>query len=251
MILVILYILYRIFIYTTTMLVKDLVNNAIYRWTNQKLQTVLCWRTAIVSAINFSLDDIYTYEGKEWTFMYNKTIIRPDEYVDDKWNPLWDKNAQTEVITMNKPIKKIFIIEELDDKSEKVDLLRKPAIPPFPGPEWAIKLIEPTPGTEELRENELYFKPGTKQLYLPNNKNKGYVIHWISFFNPVDWEDEIPLPEHFMGCLYNITMTYLYPINWQYGDNKDANSYNKSMTQLVNLAKTDMFQINSVKGNIH
>jgi hypothetical protein len=25
------------------MLVKDLVNNSIYRWTNQKLQTVLCW----------------------------------------------------------------------------------------------------------------------------------------------------------------------------------------------------------------
>ena len=47
------------------MLVKDLVNNSIYRWTNQKLQTVLAWRTAIVSAINFALSDIYTYECKE------------------------------------------------------------------------------------------------------------------------------------------------------------------------------------------
>ena len=225
------------------MLVKDLVNNAIYRGTNQKLQTVLCWRTAIVSAINFALDDIYTYEGKEWTFMYNKTIVKPT----DEW---WNDSSLTEVITLDKPIKKIFIVEELDSKSEKVDLLRKPSIPPFPGPEWVIKLIEPTPGVEELKEDELYFKPGTNQLYLPNNK-RWYVIHWISFFNPVDWEDEIPLPEHFMGCLYNITMTYLYPINWQYWDNKDANSYQKSMTQLVNLAKTDAFQINSVKGNIH
>lgn len=227
------------------MLVKDLVNNNIYRWTNQKLQTVLCWRTAIVWAVNFSLDDIYTYEGKERTFMYNKTIIKPNEY---EWR---DRNALTEIITLDKPIKKIFIIEPLDTKSEKVNQFDMKAIPPFPGPEWKIKLIEPTPGVEELKEDELYFKPGTKQLYLPNNKNKGYVIHWISFFNPVDWESEIPLPEHFMGCLYNLTMTYLYPINWQYGDNKDANSYNKAMTQLVNLAKTDMFQINSVKGNIH
>lgn len=227
------------------MLVKDLVNNAIYRGTNQKLQTVLMWRTAIVQAVNFALDDIYTYEWKEWTFMYNKTIIRPDEYGS------WDKNANTEIITLDKPIKKIFIIEPLDNKSEKVDTLSKPSIPPFPGPEWKIKLIEPTPWTEELKEDELYFKPGTKQLYLPNNKNKWYVIHWISFFNPVDWESEIPMPEHFMGCLYNLTMTYLYPVNWQYWDNKDANSYQKSMTQLVNLAKTDMFQINSVKGNIH
>jgi hypothetical protein len=102
-----------------------------------------------------------------------------------------------------------------------------------------------------LKDRELYFKPWTKQLYLPNNKNKGYVVHWISFFNPVEWDDEIPLPEHFLWALYNITMTYLYPINGQYWDNKDANSYQKAQAQLVNLAKTDMFQINSVRGNIH
>lgn len=224
------------------MLVKDLVNNSIYRGTNQKLQTVLTWRTAIVSAINFALDDIYTYEGKEWTFMYDKTIVKPTDEI-------WKKDNKTQVIELDKPIKKIFIVEELD-KDGKVDLLKKPSIPPFPGPEWTIKLIEPEVWVEELKENELYFKPGTKQLYLPNN-DKWYIIHWISFFNPVDWDSEIPLPEHFIACLYNLTMTYLYPINWQYWDNKDANSYNKAMAQLVNLAKTDMFQINSVKGNIH
>lgn len=224
------------------MLLKDLVNNSIYRWTNQKLQTVLMWRTAIVWAVNFALDDIYTYEWKEWTFMYDKTIIKPG----DEW---WDDSKLTLSIEMDKPIKKIFIVEALD-KDGKVDLLSKKSIPPMPGPEWKIKMIEPTPWTEELKEDELYFKPWTKTLYLPNN-HKWYVIHWISFFNPVDWDDEIPLPEHFLAALYNITMTYLYPINGQYWDNKDANSYNKAMTQLVNLAKTDMFQINSVKGNIH
>ena len=227
------------------MLVKDLVNNSIYRWTNQKLQTVLCGRTSIVAAINFSLSDIYTYEGKEWTFMYNKTIVKPGETED------WKEKADTQVLTLDKPIKKIFTIEDLDSKSEKVDNAMKPAIPPFPGPEWKIQLIEPTVGVEDLKDRELYFKPGTKQLYLPNNKNRGYVIHWISFFNPVEWDDEIPLPEHFLWTLYNITMTYLYPINGQYWDNKDANSYQKAQAQLVNLAKTDMFQINSVRGNIH
>ena len=227
------------------MLVKDLVNNSIYRWTNQKLQTVLCGRTSIVAAINFSLSDIYTYEGKEWTFMYNKTIVRPGETEE------WNEKADTQVLTLDKPIKKIFTIEDLDSKSEKVDNAMKPAIPPFPGPEWKIQLIEPTVGVEDLKDRELYFKPGTKQLYLPNNKNRGYVIHWISFFNPVEWDDEIPLPEHFLWTLYNIVMTYLYPINGQYWDNKDANSYQKAQAQLVNLAKTDMFQINSVRGNIH
>jgi hypothetical protein len=45
---------------------------------------------------------------------------------------------------MNKPIKKIFIVEGLD-KEGRVDYLSQKAIPPFPGPEWKIKLIEPTP----------------------------------------------------------------------------------------------------------
>ena len=84
--------------------------------------------------------------------MYNKTIIKPD-------NADWKEDAKTQVITFDKPIKKIFIIEELDSKSEKVDEMAKPAIPPFPGPEWKIQLIEPTVGVEDLKERELYFKP--------------------------------------------------------------------------------------------
>ena len=85
--------------------------------------------------------------------MYNKTIVKPNESED------WKEKAETQVITLDKPIKKIFTIEDLDSKSEKVDLMMKPAIPPFPGPEWNIKLIEPTPGVEELAPRELYFKP--------------------------------------------------------------------------------------------
>ena len=225
------------------MYVKDLVNNAIYRWTNQKLQTVLAGRTAIVSAINFALDDIYTYEWKERTFMYNKTIIKPT----DEW---WDDEFNTLAITLDKPIKKIFIIRSLDDNSEKVDTSSIAAIPPYPGPERKIKLIEPTPWVEDLKDNELYFKPWTTQLYLPNNK-KGYVIHRVSFFNPVDWDSEIPLPDYFLWALYNLTMCYLYPITGQYWDNKETNTYNIVQTQLVNLAKTDAFQLNWVTGNIH
>jgi hypothetical protein len=96
----------------------------------------------------------------------------------------------------------------------------------------------------------LYFKPWTTQLYLPNNK-KGYVIHRVSFFNPVDWDSEIPLPDYFLWALYNLTMCYLYPITGQYWDNKETNTYNIVQTQLVNLAKTDAFQLNWVTGNIH
>ena len=216
------------------MKVKDLVNNNIYRGTNQKLQTVLLWRTAIVGAINFSLSDIYTYEWKEWTFMYNKTKL--------EWEPTDDK---TVCIELPKPIKKVFILHTLNDRQHE-----RP-IPPLPGPQYFIQCIEPTVWIDDLKPDQIYFKPGDNKIWVPNNDNCWYILHWVSFYNPVDWEDEIPLPEHFLACLYNIVMTYLYPINGQYWDNKDANSYNKSQTQLVNLAKTDAFQLNTVIWNIH
>lgn len=224
------------------MLVKDLVNNAIYRGTNQKMQTVLLGRTAIVQAINFALNDIYTYEWKEWTFMYNKTVID----LSDKEK--YPEEYKTIKIDLDMPIKKVFKMRLLKDWN--IDI-HQPHTPPYPWPEWKISCIEPTIWVEDLMPDELYFKPWTKEIYIPNNKNEGYILHWISFFNPVDWEDEIPLPEHFMWALYNLVLCYLYPINWQYGVDKESNNYNIAQTQLVNLAKTDAYQMNHIIWNIH
>lgn len=216
------------------MKVKDLVTNSIYRWTNQKLQTVLLWKTAIVEAINFALNDIYTYEGKEWTFMYKKEKIT--------WS---DTDDKTIMQTLTCPIKKIFRIHSLDPNYK----------PNFQWhddeEEYRIVLTEPTIWEEDLHKYEIYFKPWTYWLYVPNNKNAWYIVHYVSFFNKLDWESEIPVPDYFLWTLYNLTMTYLYPIDWEYWDNKDANCYNKAQTQLVNLAKTDAFQMQWVRWNIH
>lgn len=215
------------------MKVKDLVTNSIYRWMNQKLQTVLMWKTAIVEAINFALNDIYTYEWKERTFMYHKKEINREETKD-----------KTILVELELPIKKVFRLHSLNPHTI-------PNIPWHNPEEYQIIQSEPTIDVEDLKEYELYFKPGTKWIYLPNNKNTWYILHYVSFFNKVDWEDEIPVPEHFLWALYNLTMTYLYPIDWEYWDNKDANCYNKAQTQLVNLAKTDSFQTQWVRWNIH
>lgn len=213
------------------MLLKDFVGSSIYIGTNQKLQTLLISRAATVNAVNFALNDIYTYEGKEWTFMYHKKEIS------------WDTtNDKTIIVELPYPIKKLFILEDLNlyeklwVKTEK---------------EYRIRKTEPTVGKSDLKPDEVYFKPGERTIYLPNNDNKGYILHYVSFYNPIDWEDAIPIPDHFLWCLYDLTMTYLYPINWQYWENKDANSYNKAQDQLVNLAKTDAFQLSVVVWNIH
>lgn len=216
------------------MKVKDLVTNSIYRGMNQKLQTVLMWKTAIIEAVNFALNDIYTYEGKEWTFMYHKETITRDS-TDDK----------TIYKQLSLPIKKLYRLYSLDPNF-------KPSLQWHDDEEeYKIIYAEPTIWQEDLKPNELYFKPWTYWLYVPNNKNSWYILHYVSFFNKLDWEDVIPVPDHFLWTLYNLTMTYLYPIDWEYWDNKDVNSYNKAQTQLVNLAKTDAFQMQSVRWNIH
>ena len=220
------------------MLVKELVNDSIYKGTNQKIQTVLLWKTAIVKAINYALADIYTYEGKEWTFMYNKTLLERDP-TDDK----------TIIIDLDKPIKKLVTLKHLKNWTNNQVL--QPHQPPFPGPEYKIQITEPTVGVEDLKPDEVYFKPNTKQIFVPNNKNEWYILHWVSFFNPIGWDDEIPVPELFIWLLYNLTLTYLYPVNWQYWVDKEANNYSIAQTQLVNLAKTDAFQLNAIKWNIH
>jgi len=213
------------------MLLKDFVTSSIYIGSNQKLQTLLITRAATVNATNFALNDIYTYEWKEWTFMYHKKEIT--------WEPT---DAKTIAIELDLPIKKLFILEDL----EAYEALNRPT-----DKEYRIRKTEPTPGKSDLKKDEVYFKPGEKKIYLPNNNNKGYILHYVTFFNPIDWEDSIPVPEHFLGCLYDLTMTYLYPINGQYWENKDANSYNRAQDQLVNLAKTDAFQLWVVVWNIH
>ena len=213
------------------MLLKDFVTNSIYIWSNQKLQTLLISRAATVNATNFALNDIYTYEWKEWTFMYHKKEITREP-----------TDSKTITVELDLPIKKLFILEDLN-LYEKLDRRTEK--------EYKIRKVEPTPGKSDLKPDEVYFKPGERKIYLPNNDNKWYILHYVTFFNPIDWEDNIPVPEHFLGCLYDIVMTYLYPINWQYWENKDANCYNKAQDQLVNLAKTDAFQLWVVVWNIH
>ena len=227
------------------MLVKDFIKNSLYRGTNQKLQTVLLWDTAVVNAINFALSDIYTYEGKEWTFMYDKKTLT--------WDSTTDKNI---VLTLDSPIKKVFLVHDKNDNRYPATLYNtnttmKQNMPSTYDDRFQIIHTEPTEGIENLNSHQLYFKPWSKSITIANNNNQWYVLHYVHGFDFVGIEDTLPIPDMFLWALYNIVMTYLYPINWQYGDNKDANSYNKAKDQLVNLAKSDSFQNQQIIWNVN
>ena len=110
--------------------------------------------------------------------------------------------------------------------------------------------IEPT---DEIDPWFYYFKPHTYRIYLRNNNNT-YRIHYIHYFDRIEYDDtvEIPIPEIFLWALYSLVMWYVYPNYWQQWENKEANAWAKWRQQLVDLAKTDAFQLSWVSwNNIH
>jgi len=180
---------------------------------------------AIVQDINYALDDIYTYEWKDWTFMYSKHVA--------DFSAVGSDNNIT--VTLDYPIKRLVWLTDLSWRTTEFDILK----------------VEPTEWTDNLKSNEIYYKPWSKEIILPNNGNAWYILHYVHIFDKVEFTDELPIPEIFEWALYNMTMTYAYPPYWQYWENKEWNTYAKSNQQLANLAKTDSFQMTKVKWNIH
>lgn len=209
------------------MLVSEFITDAIYRWINQKLPSYLMGPSGITKAINFALNDIFSYEGKYWTFMYTS------EEVDTTL--LTDTGDVTLEATLTYPIQRIVRIDDMSstalDKFENVN-------------------TEPFDGVRDLEINEFRYHPHTTRLKIYNNKSK-YKIHYIHYFPVVGYDDVIPLPDLFLGVLYNLTLSYIYPQYWQIGDNRETNVYNKARQQLTDLAKTDSLQLYWVEGNIH
>ena len=101
--------------------------------------------------------------------------------------------------------------------------------------------IEPT---DKIDPSYYYFKQHTKRIYLRNNNNK-YRIHYIHYFDKLDYTDtvELPIPDVFCWALYSLVMWYIYPSYWQQGENKEANAWAKGRQQLTDLAKMDSMQL--------
>ena len=208
------------------MLLKDFILNVVLRWTNQRLPSLLAWITWVTSYINFALNDVYTFEGRYWSFMHDK--IELDCVTAFPWN------EEVVYIDVPYPLLRVMYIEDLSNTTETFDCLN----------------IMPT---DKIDYGNIYYKQHTKRIYLRNNHNK-YIIHYIHYFDMISYADdtEIPIPELFLGALYELTMWYIYPNYGQQGENKEANAFNKWRQALVDLAKTDSMQINWISWtNIH
>ena len=219
------------------MLLKDFILSSVLRWTNQRLPSTLLGPVGLTNYINYALDDIYTFEWRYWTFMYDTieldcvtSFTEADEVV---------------YIDVPYPLLRIMYIEDLsywttsyNTTLEKTSQLSQ---------QFEALYTKPY---DKIDPNHFYFKQHTKRIYLRNNNNK-YRIHYLHYFDRLEYNDttEIPIPDIFLGALYELVMGYIYPNYWQQGENKEANAFNKGRQQLVDLAKTDSMQLSGVLWN--
>lgn len=196
-----------------------------YKGLNQKLPSYLLGNQWVVNAINYALADIYTFEWKYWTFMY-------DSYHIDLTTV--DPTLVTVEVNLPHPIlRAVKMVDMWMKKISNFDNIN----------------VEPFNTTDNIWETELFFKPHTKKIKVYNNK-VWYILHYIHYFDQVDYEWTLPVPSLFEWVLFNLTLWYIYPNYWQMWENKEANVFSKSRQQLTDLAKTDSLQLSWIEWNI-
>lgn len=219
------------------MLLKDFILYSVLRWTNQRLPSWLLGTTGITNYINYALNDIYTFEGRYWTFMY--------DVVELDCTTSFTSADEVVYVDVPYPLLRVMYIEDLSQGTSiyntSVERTTKLAN------QFDALLIKPD---DKIDPNHFYFKQHTKRIYLRNNNNT-YRIHYLHYFDRLEYNDttEIPVPEIFLWALYELTMGYIYPNYWQQWENKEANAFNKGRQQLVDLAKTDSMQLSGVLWN--
>jgi len=208
------------------MLVSDFILNSVYRWINQKLPSYLLGHQWVVNAINYSLNDLYTFEWKYWTFMYDSFHI-----------DLTAEDPETVVSTVTLPYPILRAVRMKDLWLKKIQQFENVNSEPFDGlVDWL----------EDLADNEFRYKPHGKTIKVKNN-GVGYVLYYIHHFDAVEYTSTIPVPDIFLWVLYNLVLGYIYPNYWQTWENKEANVFTKARQQLTDLAKTDSLQLSWIE----
>lgn len=219
------------------MLLKDFLQSCVLRWTNQRLPSNLLWISGLVNYLNFALNDIYTYEWKYWTFMFDTIELDCTTSFTDADEVVY--------IDVPYPLLRIAYIEDLSNWTQAYVSSVERWIQLHQ--QFEALNIKPY---DKIDYWHYYYKQHTKRIYLRNNKNK-YRIHYIHYFDRIEYSEdaEIPIPDIFDGALYELTMWYVYPNYWQQGENKETNAFNKWRQALSDLAKTDSMQLSWVYWN--
>lgn len=199
--------------------------NTIYAWLTQRGATLFVSEDALLNFTNYALNDIYSYEWRYWSFMYQQSeqIVIP-EWTTDKFY----------TITLPVPLVRVLNVY---DKKLTYSLSAK---------QLHLKQVD-----LNIEESwDCFFLPMKKTFKIYNNI-EWYQLDYIWWFNRItDTSTELPIPDSFVHALYDLTMAYILPVYAQYGENRETNIYQRWLTKLKELAKSDSLEILQVSSNI-
>jgi hypothetical protein len=191
------------------MLASDFIRNSLYKGVNQKLPSSLLGDSAMINALNYALNDVLSYEGRNRSFTFHTKALGPSD--DGKY-------------ILDYPIIKVLDIYDMKTDNPQLD--------------FEPIQVEPVSDVVKIKRNEYFIKPNEKGIWLPPT-DVGYVVCYTHRYDWLEMQSEIPLPNCFLGPLFNLSLTYLYPIQGQYGEGKEVNAYQKAREQLNDLSKND------------
>lgn len=204
------------------MIVKAFIDT-IYHWLTQRWATMFVSKESILSFINYWLNDIYSFEGRWWSFMYrdDTDIVIPD------WTAVPYYTYSTQY-----PLYKVAMI--FDNKYNRFIERAK-----FKQIKQAVK-----------EENEIFFLPFRTDITLYNNVS-WYVMSRLSWFNPIVSDTEfLPIPDSFNHALFDFVMAYILPVYAQYWEQRENVMYQRGMNKLNELKKADDVQFSQISFNI-
>lgn len=172
--------------------------------------------------INFGLNDIYSFEGRGWSFMYqsNETITIPTT------------EAKNYIHTSTYPLYRLVAI---------YDNYRKEFLEATKFKQTSLQINT---------YGDVFFLPFTTAINLFNNTD-GYEVSYLSWFNPVSKDsDFLPIPDSFTHALYDFVMAYILPVYAQAGEQRENVSYQRGIAKLNELKKADDIQFTKITFNI-
>jgi len=207
------------------MIVKDFINT-VYSWLTQRGATLFVSEDAMVNFTNYALNDIYSYEWRYWSFMYQSAeqIVIPTWLTDTNYTHTTSVPMVRVVNIYDKKLNYSLSTKQLDIKQVNLNIEES----------W-----------------QCFFLPFKKIITVYNNDCEWYQLDYIWWFNIIsDINATLPIPDSFVHALYDLTMAYILPVYAQYGENRESNVYQRWMAKLKDLAKADSLEITKVTSNI-
>lgn len=206
--------------FTTT--VEDVLKQ-LYCGLTQRGITLMVSKEQLIGFINYAINEIYSFEGRNWSFALRTDItITP---------PVGTEEGAVFSVDLNESISKIVAIIDPDNVTTTYNLVRTPSM---------------------IVDHYLfYYERFGSKIYMKNQNGKSYKVTYFRHAPSVSSEtDVIQLPVSFMPPLYDITLSYVVPLYGQYGDGKELNLYTRGQNKLATLAKSDVVPSSTLVSNI-